>query len=75
MEDTGLGKQSCGRNLEEMEGTRAFTVLVSRVTWKARLEAGTLSWAPRREEPDVQPSLSGAGIQGLHAARDPRNGT
>lgn len=75
MEDTGLGKRSCGRNLEEMEGTRAFAVLVYRVTWEARLEAETSSWAPRREEPDVQPWLSSAGIQGLHAARDPRNGT
>ena len=75
MEDTGLGKRSCGRNLEEMEGKRAFAVLVYRVTWEARLEAETSSWAPRREEPDVQPWLSSAGIQGLHAARDPRNGT
>ena len=46
MEDTGLGKRSCGRNLEEMEGTRAFAVLVYRVTWEARLEAETSSWAP-----------------------------
>ena len=41
------------------------------MTWEARSEAGTSSRAPRREEPDVQPRLSGAGIQGLHAARDP----
>lgn len=75
VEDTGLGKQSCGRNLEDKEGTRAFAVLVYRVTWEARSEAGTSSWPPRREKPDVQPWLSAAGAQGLHAARDPRNRT
>lgn len=58
-------------NLGEKEGTRAFTMLVYKVTWEARPEAGTSSQAPRREEPDVQPWLSGAGVQGLHAARDP----
>lgn len=40
VEDTGLGKQSCRRNLEDKEGTCAFTVLVYRVTWEARSEAG-----------------------------------
>ena len=50
-------------NLGEKEGTRAFATLVYRVTWEARSEAGTSSRAPRREEPDVQPRLSGAGLK------------